>query len=393
MRAALETLLQTAVATGQVPGAVAMIADANGVIAEAAAGKRALGAGAAMTPDTVFWLASMTKPIVSVAAMQLVERGKLGLETEVETLVAELAAPRVLDGFDDAGRPRLRPARRPITLRHLLTHTSGFAYDFGNADILRYVRDNNIPRGTSGKRAALALPLVFDPGERWEYGISTDWLGRVIEAASGQSLDRFIAENITGPLGMTGTGFGLDAGRAAHVAGLHARGPDGSLAPVPFAVPPAPEYQAGGHGMFGSPRDYLRFTRAILRRGELDGVRILKAETVDRMASNQIGDLPAGQVRSVIPEMALEIKPPPGIDFGWGLGFLINRQALPTGRGMGALSWSGVANTYFWIDPGRDLTGVAMAQILPFGDPAAFNLAIGVEVTAYQRRPMSPAPA
>lgn len=386
MRAALETLLQTAVATGQVPGAVAMIADANGVIAEAAAGKRALGAGAAMTPDTVFWLASMTKPIVSVAAMQLVERGKLGLETEVETLVAELAAPRVLDGFDDAGRPRLRPARRPITLRHLLTHTSGFAYDFGNADILRYIQDNDLPRGASGQLAALALPLVFDPGERWEYGISTDWLGRAVEAASGERLDAYIAAHITAPLGMADTGFGLDPGRAARVAAMHRRGPDGALGVIPFAPPPAPEFHAGGHGLYATPRDYLRFTRALLRGGELDGARILKAETVARMGENQIGDLRAGIVRSVIPEMALEILPPPGIDFGWGFGFLINRQPLPTGRGAGSLSWSGVANTYFWIDPGQDLTGVVMTQIMPFGDPAAFTLALGCEIAAYQAR-------
>ncbi len=384
MSGPVAALVQGAVASGAVPGAVAMIGDSEGVIAEAAAGVCASGGAAAMRADTVFWLASMTKPVVSVAAMQLVERGKLSLTTEVGSLVPRLAAPQVLEGFDAAGRPRLRPARRPITLHHLLTHTSGFAYDFGNADILRYVREQNLPRGTSGKRAALDLPLVFDPGERWEYGISTDWLGQVIEAVSGQSLDAFVAENVTGPLAMSDTGFGLDPARAARAAAMHARGRDGALAVVAMAPPPAPEYQAGGHGLYGSPRDYLRFTRALLRGGELEGTRILKAETLALMARNQIGDLAAGQVRSVIPEMALEVAPPPGITFGWGLGFLINRQALPTGRAAGSLSWSGVANTYFWIDPARNLTGVTMMQIMPFGDPAALNLAIGVEVAAYQ---------
>jgi CubicO group peptidase (beta-lactamase class C family) len=379
-------LLQAAVESGGVPGAVFLLGNAEGVIAEIAAGKRAQGSDVAMTTDTVFWLASMTKPVVSAAAMQLVERGELVIDAPIAPVLPELAAPAVLEGFDDHGRPRLRPARRPITLRHLLTHTSGFAYDFGNADILRYVRDKKLPRGASGQLAALDLPLVFDPGERWEYGISTDWLGRAVEAASGERLDAYIAENITGPLGMNDTGFGLDANRAARVAGMHSRGADGTLAVIPFAPPPAPEFHAGGHGLYATPRDYLRFTRALLRGGELDGARILKAETVARMAENQIGDLKAGIVRSVIPEMALEIQPPPGIDFGWGFGFLINRQPLPTGRGAGSLSWSGVANTYFWIDPGQNLTGVMMTQIMPFGDPAAFNLAVGCEVAAYQAR-------
>ncbi len=383
MSAGIAALLRQATAGG-VPGAVFLLGNAEGVITELAAGQRAQGGAAAMTPDTVFWLASMTKPIVSVAAMQLVESGKLTLDAPIAPVLPALAAPEVLEGFDAAGRPRLRPAARPITLRHLLTHTSGFAYDFGNADILRYIRDKNLPRVASGQRAALDLPLVFDPGERWEYGISTDWLGRAVEAASGERLDAYIAKNITGPLGMADTGFGLDAGRAARVAAMHMRGPDGALGVIPFAPPPAPEFHAGGHGLYATPRDYLRFTRALLRGGELDGVRILKAETVARMGENQIGDLRAGIVRSVIPEMALDILPPPGIDFGWGFGFLINRQPLPTGRGAGSLSWSGVANTYFWIDPGQDLTGVMMTQIMPFGDPAAFNLALGCEIAAYQ---------
>ena len=386
MSAGIAALLHHATESGGVPGAVLLLGNAEGVIAELAAGRRAQGGAAAMTPDTVFWLASMTKPIVSVAAMQLVEAGKLALDEPIARVLPALATPQVLEGFDDSGRPRLRPATRPITLRHLLTHTSGFAYDFGNADILRYIQDNDLPRGASGQLAALALPLVFDPGERWEYGISTDWLGRAVEAASGERLDAYIAAHITAPLGMADTGFGLDPGRAARAGAMHMRGPDGTLGVIPFAPPPAPEFHAGGHGLYATPRDYLRFTRALLRGGELDGARILKAETVARMGENQIGDLRAGIVRSVIPEMALEILPPPGIDFGWGFGFLINRQPLPTGRGAGSLSWSGVANTYFWIDPGQDLTGVVMTQIMPFGDPAAFTLALGCEIAAYQAR-------
>ena len=386
MSADFAALLGQATESGAVPGAVFLLGDAAGVISETAAGRRAQGGAAAMTPDTVFWLASMTKPIVSVAAMQLVEAGKLALDAPIARLLPALAAPEVLEGYDADGRPRLRPALRPITLRHLLTHTAGFAYDFGNADILRYIRDHDLPRGASGKLAALDLPLVFDPGERWEYGISTDWLGRAVEAASGERLDTYIAAHIAGPLGMTDTGFGLDPGRAARAGAMHMRGPDGTLGVIPFAPPPAPEFHAGGHGLYATGRDYLRFTRALLRGGELDGARILKAETVAQMAENQIGDLQAGQVRSVIPEMALEILPPPGIDFGWGFGFLINRQPLPTGRGAGSLSWSGVANTYFWIDRGQNLTGVMMTQIMPFGDPAAFNLAIGCEIAAYRAR-------
>jgi len=382
--AALAEILHKATADGDVPGVAATLGDERGVIFEGAAGTRGIGSAAAMTPDTVFWIASMTKPIVSVAALQLVERGKLSLDAPLGALLPQLAAPQVLEGFDDAGKPRLRPARRPITLKHLLTHTSGFAYDFGNADILRYIRESGMPQVNSGKLAALDLPLVFDPGTRWEYGISTDWLGRAVEAASGQALDVFIAENILAPLGMTDTGFGLTPARAARASAVQARMPDGALSPIPLVPPSAPEFQAGGHGIYATPRDYLRFTRALLRGGELDGARILAPETFALMAQNQVGDLAAGVVHSVLPQMALEIPPPPGIDFRWGLGFLINLQSLPTGRSAGSLSWSGVANTYFWIDRTRHLTGVVMMQILPFGDPSAFNVALGFENLAYQ---------
>src|SRR5438270_1202298 len=198
----INDILARAVEAGEVPGLVAMAATADGPVYAGVFGVRELGAGPAMTLDSVFRIASMTKAITSVAALQLVEQGKLALDAPVPDIDPALGRPQVLEGFDAAGQPRLRPARRPITLRHLLTHTAGFVYEFWNADALRYVEATGTPRLLSGRLAALQRPLAFDSGERWEYGINTDWVGRIVEAVSGVSLDAYFREHICGPLGM-----------------------------------------------------------------------------------------------------------------------------------------------------------------------------------------------
>lgn len=383
MAESLRALIAQTVTEGTIPAAVALIADERDILFETACGVRQAGSELPADAESVFWLASMTKPVVTAAALQLVERGRLSLDAPLAGLLPELARIQVLEGFDEDEKPRLRPPRRPLTLRHLLTHTSGFGYDFGNADLLRFIKAQNLPRVASGKRAALAVPLLFDPGERWEYGIGIDWAGLAIEAASGMRLSRYVEENITKPLGMTHTGFGLDAERRARRVAVHGRDEGGRLVPLNLEPPENPEVDAGGHGLYGTARDYLRFARMILNQGKGEGSEILSPATVAAMGTNQVGALAAGEVRSVLPQMAVEVPLPPGVRFKWGFGFLINEDPLPTGRRAGSLAWSGVANTCFWIDPAARLIGIFMTQLLPFGDPAVVSLITAFESAAY----------
>jgi len=381
---AIDHALRQAVESGAVPGVVAVAADADGVIYEGAFGKRAVPSGAAMTTDTVFWIASMTKAITSVAAMQLVEQGKLTLDADMAGVLPELAGRRVLEGFDAGGAPKLRPARRPITLRHLLTHTAGFSYDTWSADIARYMAYAGLPSIITCRNAALATPLLFDPGERWEYGINVDFVGKAVEAISGQSLDIYLREHIFSPLGMKDTGFRLTAEKRSRLASMHARQADGSNSPIEFELPQEPEFFMGGGGLYGTGSDYLRFIRMILGGGSLDGVRILRRETVSDMACNQIGGIEMGVMKSAQPQSSNDVNLFPGIVKKWGLGFMINTADVPGGRAAGSLAWAGLFNTYFWIDPHRQRGGAILTQILPFADPWVLNLLGEFERGVYQ---------
>jgi len=381
---AIDHALRQAVEGGAVPGIVAVAADANGVIYEGAFGKRAVPSGAAMTIDTVFWIASMTKAITSVAAMQLVEQGKLTLDADMAGVLPELGERLVLEGFDAGGAPKLRPARRPITLRHLLTHTAGFSYDIWSADIARYMAHAGLPGIITCLNAALATPLLFDPGERWEYGINVDFVGKAVEAISGQSLDIYLREHIFSPLGMNDTGFRLTAEKRSRGAAMHARQADGSITAIEFEIPQEPEFFMGGGGLYGTGLDYLRFIRMILGSGSLDGARILRRETVADMVCNQIGGLEMGVMKSAQPQSSNEVNLFPGIVKKWGLGFMINTADVPGGRAAGSLAWAGLANTYFWIDPHRQRGGVILTQILPFADPQVLELSGKFERGVYQ---------
>jgi len=376
------TELAALVAAADVPGAVAMIGDRDGVRHSAAAGVRDPASGDPMQLDTIFQIASMTKAVTSVAAMQLVERGALALDAPIGGLLPDLAEPVVIDGFD-GDLPRLRPARRPITLRHLLTHTSGLGYDFASADLLKSRGPGGPP--TFGLLAALRAPLLFDPGDAWEYGMSTDWVGLAVEAAGGQRLDACIAEHITGPLGMTDTLFHLDTARAARLAPLQARTADGGFAAFPADIGGGPEaeFLSGGGGLKSSAGDYLRFLQMLLGGGTFDGARILAPETVAEMGRNQIGALRAGAMASTMPMFSYPIDVFPGMDSKWGLGFLINPDPGPAGRAAGSLAWAGIANSYYWVDPASGVCGVVMMQFMPFGDPAALDVYAGVERLAY----------
>jgi CubicO group peptidase (beta-lactamase class C family) len=382
----VDQVLERAVDAGVAPGVVALAANDNEVIYEGAFGKREVGKDAAMTLDSVAWIASMTKAVTSAAAMQLVEQGRLGLDEPLGQRVSELASVQVLEGFDAAGAPRLRPPRRPITLRHLLTHTAGFTYDFWNQDMVRYYQHAGVPGIAECKNATLQTPLVCDPGERWEYGINIDWVGKTVEQLSGQSLEDYFREHIFAPLDMNDTGFVLRPDQRTRQAAMHARQPDGSLTPIPFEIPQAPEFFMGGGGLYSTGPDYLRFLRMLLGGGQLAGVRVLQPETVDDMSRNHIGELTVGPMKTAAPTLSHDAEFFPGMVKKWGLGYMISTEAAPTGRSAGSLAWAGLANTYYWLDPTRRVTGVFATQILPFADPNVLDLFAAFEQAIYETR-------
>jgi methyl acetate hydrolase len=378
-----DQVLREAAEAGAVPGVVAMAATRQGPVYQGAFGKRALPAGSAMSPDTVFWIASMTKAITSTAAMQLVERGKLALDRPVGHVLPELAAAKVLEGFDASGEPKLHLARRPITLRHLLTHTAGFAYDIWSPDLIRYQEKMGIPGVISCQNVALTTPLLFDPGEKWNYGINIDWVGKAVEKASGQNLEVYFRDNIFAPLGMRDTGFKLDASRRARLAGMHARQPDGSLQEMPFELPQEPEFYMGGGGLYGTAGDYLKFAQVFLHEGRFNGAQVLKSETVRSMAQNHIGDLSVRLLETAMPPYSNDAEFFPGMIKKWGLGFMINSQQVPGRRAAGSLAWAGLGNTYFWIDPDEGVAGVILTQLIPFADPKVLALFERFETAVY----------
>jgi methyl acetate hydrolase len=379
----VQRLLNEAVESGSIPGIAAFTANKASVTSAHTAGVRDPAAGVAMTTDTVFQIASMTKAVTSIAAMQLVERGLLTLDAPLDALLPDLANPQVIGGFSADGSVQLRPAKRPISLRHLLTHTSGLGYEFMSQTML----DARGPKGSPapGTKAALISPLLFDPGERWEYGISTDWVGLAVEAASGKRLDTYCAEEIFAPLGMNDTSFVLNDALSARRAALQLRGADGSFVPFPVEIGGGREVEvlSGGGGLYASGPDYLRILRMILNGGSLDGARILSPESVAAMTQNQIGQIRAGAMDSINLMFALPNDPFPDQHSGWGLGFLINPDPGPNGRAAGSLAWAGIANTYYWIDPANDIAGLIMMQFLPFGDPAALAVYGAFERAVY----------
>lgn len=381
--ARLDTLLRRAAEAGDVRGVAVAVGTRDRVVYTGAAGTRDAEGRLPMTADTVAWIASMTKAITTVAALQMVEQGRLALDAPIGEILPALAQPHVLEGFDENGTPRLRPARRPITLRHLLTHTSGHSYDMWNADMGRYMEGAGVPGAVSCQRAALATPLIADPGDRWEYGIGIDWAGQAVEAASGQRLDAYLRDHVLGPLGMADTAFRIGSSQRERLAAMHARQPDGSLMPIPFEVEQEPEFHMGGGGLYGTAPDYLCFTRMILGSGSLGGARLLRPETVAAMARDQIHPLRVRPMVSAKPAVTNDAEFFPGQDKGWTLGFVRNTQAIPGRRSAGSLAWAGLANSYYWIDPAHDVAGVLVTQVLPFADARVLGLLDRVEAAVY----------
>ena len=380
----VEQAFRRATDTGQIPGVVAMAANDKEVVYQGAFGKRDLSKPEPMTIDSVFWIASMTKAITATAAMQLVEQEKLSLDEPIGKILPDLAAPQVFEGFDAAGTPKVRPAKRPITLRHLLTHTAGYCYHIWNAHMLQYLEKTGIPGITSCENKALLAPLFADPGERWEYGINIDFVGKAVEAASGKRLDAYLKDHIFAPLGMADTGFRIGEAQRARLVGVHMRGADGALAPMPFEIPQEPEFHMGGGGLYGTAPDYIAFIRMFLNNGSLNGNRVLKPETVAMMAKNHIGDLNVTKLPTAMPPLSNDVELYPEQDKKWGLSFLINTKPTAEGRSPGSLAWAGLANTYFWLDRTRNIGGVILMQLLPFADTIALDLFATFERGVYQ---------
>jgi CubicO group peptidase (beta-lactamase class C family) len=392
LESSADALLRDAVAAGDVPGVAAAVTTAEGTLYEAAFGVRVQGQAAAMTADTVMWLASMTKPVVGAAAMQLVEQGKIGLDEPAAKILPELGDFKVLDGWEANGEPRLRAPKTAITLRGLLTHTAGFTYDTWNPDTARFSKANNLPRAGSGRNVALRIPLSFDPGERWEYGINIDWAGKMIEAVSGMRLGRYIQQNIADPLGMRSTAFRITPEMRARMAKVHQRGDDGRLAVTAFEVPQDPEFEPGGGGLYSTVEDYQRFMRMILNGGRGNGNQVLRPQTVEMMSRNAMGKLRVRMLPTQNPALSRDAEFFPGTPKSWGLSFMINEETAPTGRPAGSLAWAGLANTYFWIDPRQRIGGVAMMQVLPFVDARALALFHAFEKNVYGSLASRPVP-
>ena len=375
--------LQRAVEAGAIAGVVAIAATSNEIIYNGAFGQRALAGDRAMTEDSVFWIASMTKAITSAAAMQLVEQGRLSLDDPIGRILPDLAAPMVLEGFGEDGAPKLRPARTTMTLRHLLTHTAGFCYDMWNGDMVAYLAKAGLPGVTSCRNDALKTPIVFDPGTRWHYGTNIDFVGKAVEAASGKRLGAYLRDNVFAPLGMNDTSFKLSTAQRRRLVAMHARGADGSLTVIPFEVEQEPEFEMGGGGLYSTAPDYIRFTQMILNKGRGNGNQVLKPETIALMSQNQMGDIEMTPLKSEIPFATNDVDLYPGMSKKWGLSFMINTAQTPEGRSANSLAWAGLANTYYWIDPARDVTGVILMQVLPFADAKCLETLASFERGVY----------
>jgi CubicO group peptidase (beta-lactamase class C family) len=369
---AIDKVLQDAVDSGAVPQVAAIAADRDGVIYQGAAGPREAGQSDPVTVDTVFRIMSMTKTPCAVAALQQMEQGNLDLDALVVDYLPEFAKVQVLAGFD-GDTPILRPPARQATVKNLITHTAGFGYWFLSEPLVRWETITGVPNVVAGSAASFTAPMLVDPGEAFIYGINYDWLGKVIEAVTGVGLDVAIKQGITGPLGMDQTAFLMNDDQRPNSTPVHVKGEDGTWMSVGEVLNQEPDYFAGGHGLYGPPSDYIKFERALLRGGELDGTQILRQDTVDAAFTNQIGELdfPA-ELPTADPASACTFTAGPG--FKWGYGLLLNTADIPGMRRAWSGGWAGLCNTQFWVDRTAGVCGSIYSNFLPFVTPEAVKL-------------------
>ncbi|MDQ6849851.1 MAG: beta-lactamase family protein [Actinomycetota bacterium] len=386
LKHAADSILAGAVSANPgVPGVSAIATNREANIYEGAAGKRAQGEDADFTTDTVCAIFSTTKAIAGTACLQLVEDGKLDLDAPAKNYASPLGDIQVLDGFDDNGKPQLRAPKRDITTRMLLLHTAGFGYDFFNENYNRLAREHGQPSVITSSKAAISTPLLFDPGERWEYGCNIDWVGQVIEGVAGKRLGAVMQERILDPLGMSDTAFAMTDDMRARMAKIHQRDASGALTALDLELPPDPEVHMGGHGLYSTSLDYAKFIRMWLNDGAApDGSRVLKAETVEMAAANHLGEMKIKALPGVIPALSNDAEFFPGMPKSWALTFMINDEDAPTGRPAGALAWAGLANLYYWIDRANGIGGFWATQIFPFADPPSVGAYLEFETAVYQ---------
>jgi methyl acetate hydrolase len=382
-KAQIDQLLRQTSEAREIPGVVAIAATGKDIVYEGAFGKRDLSKDDAMALDSVFWIASMTKAVTTAGAMQLVEQGKLSLDEPIGKLLPDLASPQVLEGFDAKGEAKLRPAKGAITLRHLMTHTAGFCYNMWNGDMGTYQEKMGIPPITTCRNDALKTPIMSDPGTRWEYGTNIDFVGKAVEAAGGKRLDAYLRDHLFVPLGMNETGFKITDSQRKRLVGMHARGEDGTLSSIPFELEQDPEFHMGGGGLYSVAGDYIKFCQMILNKGAGNGNQVLKPETVVLMGQNHIGGLDVTKMVSAAPIYTNDVDLYPDQAKKWGLSFLINTAKTPEGRSPNSLAWAGLGNTYFWIDPSRNIAGVILMQLLPFADGKCLEAFAGFERGIY----------
>jgi methyl acetate hydrolase len=368
-----------------VPGVVAGITDHDRTLYLGSAGVRDLGTGQEMTTDSVLAIFSTTKAVTGVTVLQLVEEGRLDLDAPASEYVPALGEVQVLEGFDEAaGAPVLRAPKRPITTKHLLLHTAGFGYDFFNEHYNRLATQHGQPSIVTASRRALHTPLLFDPGEAWEYGSNIDWAGQVVEAITGDRLGTVMQERVFGPLGMSDSGFRLTDALRERRATVHQRQDDGSLVPTDFELP-EPEVDMGGHGLWSTVPDYLRFLRMWLNDGAAEsGEQVLRPETVELAVTNQLGEHKVKMLPGVIPTLSNDAEFFPGLSKSWSYTFMVNDEDAPTGRPAGSIAWAGLANLYYWIDRRNDVAGYWATQILPFADGPSVGGYLDLETATYR---------
>ena len=378
----IDKVLQQAVDSGDVPGVVAAAADRDGVFYEGAFGRRNLNEPTPMTYDTLIRISSLTKAVTCTAAMQLIERGLIQIDQPVASIVPEFAEIQVLEGFD-GDTPRLRPPKTQVTLSHLATHTAGFAYELWNDKILKYLQVTGHPGIMTGSKKVLFTPLAFDPGTDWAYGIGIDWLSQVVEAVSGQAIDKYLEDNIFGPLGMTRTTFAPSQAERASLVTVHARKADGTITPIDFDWVPNPEYILAGHGLYSTADDYMKFLQMFLHDGRFSGHHILEPASVRRMTENRIGDLYMQVMKSADPRQSCDAEFFPGMKKKHSFGFQINTEQWPGMRSAGSLAWAGLYNVFYWWDPTNGVAATILMQFVPFQDPRAMELYTNFEKAVY----------
>jgi CubicO group peptidase (beta-lactamase class C family) len=378
----MDGMLDAAATAGDLPGAIATVVDSDGVLFEGAGGVVRVGEDAEVTTDTIVWIASMTKALATIGVLQLVERGEIDLDAEVASYLPAFAELEVLEGFD-GDEPRLRPATTAAKVRQLLDHTAGLGYQFLNADLLRWINTTGNGGPLSCDPEFLKAPLVNDPGTTWEYGTNVDWAGRVLEEVAGTTLDAYLAEHLFEPLGMADTTFRLPDEQRGRLMPIHQRQADGTLIATDLGPPPDPQMACAGHGCYSTARDYGRFLRALLRGGELDGVRVLREETVELALTPHLGAI---ALPDAIPTadagISNDIVALP-VQRDWGLGFELVMEDLPGMRRAGTGAWAGLANCYYWLDRAGGRAGLLLTQVLPFFDERIINRCVELEMATY----------